>query len=114
MYLLLVVLELHANFLLAVQHERAPRSSQPSLHHYPLNMTARLRGLHGSSFFSTIPFHLQTPLSVTDHAGTLHAPYIPQSVLYPGIVGNFTKSNLIGGTIGEGELAFCSTLFLRL
>lgn len=93
--------------LSAVQHERAPRSSQPSLHHYPLNMTSRLRSLHGSSFFSAIPFHLQTPLSAADPTGlttgALHAPYIPQGVLYPGIVGSFAKNSLMGGTIGEGQ-----------
>lgn len=85
----------------AVQHERAPRSSQSNLHHYPINMSTRLRSLHGSSFFSAIPFHLQTPLSVADPtslaSGALHAPYVPHGVLYPGIVGNFTKSSFFSG-----------------
>lgn len=70
-------------------------------------MSTRLRSLHGSSFFSAIPFH---PVSVTDPtnlaAGTLHAPYVSHGVLYPGIVGNFAKSNLLGGTVGKKILIF--------
>lgn len=68
-------------------------------------MSTRLRGLHGSSFFSTIPFHLQAPLTVTDPtsltSGALHAPYVSHGVLYPGIVGNFTKNNFLGGAVGK-------------
>ncbi|RZB40586.1 nuclear receptor subfamily 2 group E member 1-like [Asbolus verrucosus] len=36
----------------AVQHERAPRSTQSSLHQYPLSFGSRLRGLHTSVFSS--------------------------------------------------------------
>ncbi|CAH0557197.1 unnamed protein product [Brassicogethes aeneus] len=45
----------------AVQHERAPRSTQSNLHHYPLGLSARYRALHGSTLFSSLPMHLQNP-----------------------------------------------------
>lgn len=70
-------------------------------------MNTRLRSLHGSSFFSAIPFHLQAPLTVTDTtsvtSGALHAPYVSHGVLYPGIVSNFTKSNFLGSTVGKRQ-----------
>lgn len=68
-------------------------------------MSTRLRSLHGSSFFSAIPFQLQTPVTVSDPtslaAGALHAPYLSHGVLYPGIVGDFAKNSFLGGSIGK-------------
>ncbi|KAL3282879.1 hypothetical protein HHI36_006038 [Cryptolaemus montrouzieri] len=82
----------------AVQHERAPRTIQSSLH-YPLSFGGRLRGLHSSPIFGSMPLHLQIPAS-QDHFPPLLAPttpghYFHQSFFHPGVISSFTKPTTI-------------------
>ncbi|KAK5646021.1 hypothetical protein RI129_004485 [Pyrocoelia pectoralis] len=79
----------------AVQHERAPRVTQSALHHhYPLNLPPRVRNCHGTSLFSGIPLHIQTP-SVIDHnigvMSGISSHYLHQSVLFPGMLSSYNK-----------------------
>nr|XP_015836172.1 PREDICTED: nuclear receptor subfamily 2 group E member 1 isoform X3 [Tribolium castaneum] len=78
----------------AVQHERAPRSTQSGLHQYPLSFGSRLRSLH-TSVFSTLPLHTPT----LDTPATLPGHYLHQNYLYPGMLGSFPKPNLVPGPL---------------
>lgn len=93
----------------AVQHERAPRSNQTPIHHYPLGLSARFRPLPGSPIFSTLPLGptlLEPPLT---------AHYLPQSLLYPGILGGFHKHNLgvYHSSIGESYIVFSNDVLTK-
>ncbi|XP_019872455.2 nuclear receptor subfamily 2 group E member 1-like [Aethina tumida] len=84
----------------AVQHERAPRSTQTNIHHYPLGLTARYRTLHGSGLFSSLPLHLQNPPILDAHLNPqsgIPSHYLHQGLLYPGMLSPFTKPLLHPG-----------------
>lgn len=87
---------------LAVQHERAPRSTQSSLHHYPLGFSTRFRTLQNSAVFSNLPLHLQNPqlLEPTlSPVSSLTSHYLHQGLIYPGMLGAFSKPT---GTMHSG------------
>ncbi|KAJ8973186.1 hypothetical protein NQ317_009127 [Molorchus minor] len=87
----------------AVQHERAPRSAQSSLHHYPFGLSTRFRAIQNCSpLFPTIPVHLQSPSLLESSIAQvphLTGQYLHQGLLYPGVVGGFSKP---GGVIHTG------------
>ncbi|CAH1369031.1 photoreceptor-specific nuclear receptor-like isoform X2 [Tenebrio molitor] len=84
----------------AVQHERAPRSTQTSLHQYPLSFGSRLRGLH-TSVFSTLPLHPPVLESSISGSSAIAGHYLHQNYLYPGMLGSFPKpAGLIPGALG--------------
>ncbi|KAJ8917509.1 hypothetical protein NQ315_005558 [Exocentrus adspersus] len=78
----------------AVQHERAPRSSQSNLHHYPLGLSTRFRTLQNSTLFSGIPLHLQNPPLLEPQispVSSLTNHYLHHGLIYPGMLGAFSK-----------------------
>lgn len=80
-------------YFLAVQHERAPRSTHPAVHHYSLGFGTRFRTLQG---FSGIPLNFQNPPLLEPTIGTLStmsSNYISQGLIYPGMLGAFSKPN---------------------
>ncbi|GJQ70372.1 hypothetical protein Trydic_g22803 [Trypoxylus dichotomus] len=83
----------------AVQHERAPRSAQTNLHHYPLGISTRYRDLHPTPFLPGLPLHLQN--STVLESGTLtHSaiqnPYLQHGLLYPNVFNSFGKPIFTG------------------
>ncbi|KAB0798531.1 hypothetical protein PPYR_09524 [Photinus pyralis] len=95
----------------AVQHERAPRVvTQSALHHhYSLNLPPRVRNCHGTSLFSGIPLHIQTP-SVIDHnigvMSGISSHYLHQSVLFPGMLSSYNKHSFFSSTLGSSTLPY--------
>ncbi|KAJ8961283.1 hypothetical protein NQ318_008968 [Aromia moschata] len=78
----------------AVQHERAPRSAQSSLHHYSLTLGTRFRAMQTSPIFPAIPLHLQTPPLLDSSIAQmphLASHYLHQGLVYPGVLGGFSK-----------------------
>ncbi|XP_076270250.1 nuclear receptor subfamily 2 group E member 1-like [Rhynchophorus ferrugineus] len=83
----------------AVQHERAPRTTHPALHHYPISLTPRYRSLQSStSVFSNLPLHFPTgPL--LEHS--LAPPfiggqsYLHHGLIYPTMLNGFHKPSSI-------------------
>ncbi|KAI4465265.1 nuclear hormone receptor [Holotrichia oblita] len=79
----------------AVQHERAPRSAQSSIHHYPLGISARYRDLQTASFLPGLPLHIQNPTVLepgTFTPSALQNSYLQHSFLYPSVLNSFGKS----------------------
>ncbi|KAF5297718.1 hypothetical protein FQA39_LY12049 [Lamprigera yunnana] len=94
----------------AVQHERAPRATQTGLHHhYPLNLGPRLRNCHGSSFFSGIPLHVQTPSMIEHNLSVipgLSTNYLHHGILFPGMFGGYNKHGLFSTSSASSNLHY--------
>lgn len=88
----------------AVQHERAPRSaSQAGLHHYPLGLSSKLGRFHATTFFPSLPIHLQNP-PILDPAITNSIPgnsYIPPNFLYHGMFGALPKPAILSPNLSK-------------
>lgn len=97
----------------AVQHERAPRSTQTNYHHhhhYPLTLTSRIRNttstIPNASIFNGLPsLHHNSIIEPTtttsiQPTSTLHPHYLPHSFLYQGMMNNFSKP-LITTNLGK-------------
>ncbi|XP_050315179.1 nuclear receptor subfamily 2 group E member 1-like [Anthonomus grandis grandis] len=91
----------------AVQHERAPRTTHPSIHHYPIGFTPRFRTLQQSSVFSSLPLHFPSA-SLLDHTSVssplTHGSYnMHHGLIYP--------NNLLGGQFQKPAAGLaCSVL----
>ncbi|XP_060517052.1 nuclear receptor subfamily 2 group E member 1-like [Cylas formicarius] len=75
----------------AVQHERAPRTSHASIHHYQMSLGSRFRTLQTSPVFPGLPLHYAPTSSLLDHSATLSGSYLSHGLLYPGVLGGFAR-----------------------
>ncbi|XP_066141753.1 nuclear receptor subfamily 2 group E member 1-like isoform X3 [Euwallacea fornicatus] len=91
----------------AVQHERAPRTTHPTIHHYPVGLTPRFRSLQPLSMFSSLPLHFPTPSILEQPLSSplisSQANFMHQGLMYPSMFGGqFPKpSTLLYPVLGN-------------